>query len=293
VWDLSQAGAEPTLELSLTNDDPQNRRSEPRNAFQLLFSPDGNRLLVQDGDRVKCLDIVLRAETLDTPISGLDSYSNRGVIGWLPDGEHIVLFLPPSRDGVPLRLGVLATGGEFRLAEAALRDVDSVSITANVVGDRISVFDAGTNSLRTFGPTLELESTCVLTSHGDKSGVLKVNAVGAVEGETEAARPMAAVLTTDGQQTLSLDEFNARYPSDGAKPDETPATDSATTNTSRTQPNPPAWLGDVEDSLNVEPGEPLSPLALVREPAPQDGAITWTLETGRILEIFRKTTTRP
>jgi serine/threonine protein kinase len=41
---------------------------------------------------------------------------------------------------------------------------------------------------------------------------------------------------------------------------------------------PPDWLGDVEDSLGIGPGQPLSPLALVQKPQSRTGAISWTIE---------------
>ncbi len=40
----------------------------------------------------------------------------------------------------------------------------------------------------------------------------------------------------------------------------------------------PEWLSETDDSLNIKPGQPLSPLALVSQPAPLDNVLSWTVE---------------
>jgi serine/threonine protein kinase/WD40 repeat protein len=46
----------------------------------------------------------------------------------------------------------------------------------------------------------------------------------------------------------------------------------------RTASQPPAWLSESDASLNLQPGEPLSSVALVSRPAKVDKVISWTVE---------------
>ena len=43
----------------------------------------------------------------------------------------------------------------------------------------------------------------------------------------------------------------------------------------------PGWVDEVEDSLGIVPGLPLSPMALVQKPAKIEGVVAWTLEAAQ------------
>ena len=282
MWDLTKAHGEPHLVPQTVI--PYSGRSLSLTNPTLLFSPNGKRLILRTILRTvrdplptgstKCWETESGQLILDSA-----SDADGDIVGWLPDGPHVVRLLDPTRD-------------ERNSARLAIQNVDTGRMKEILLdrttqakpylsGDRIYVADGRAKLMQRFGPQLQWESSYLFDSDGQQSSMLELQADGELRGDSSASPPMAVILTQDGQRTLSLQYFNAiesaaASPGDGASRD-VPTHDA--NNSADTPPEPPEWLGDVEQSLGLEPGQPLSPQALVRKPQPIDGVITWTYES--------------
>jgi hypothetical protein len=210
IWNLSGAGDELWRQLPIDEAEVVGTNG----VLGLSFSPDNTRLLCRYGNRLLCWDIESGDEILDTRIQDFYSHAPRDLLGWLPDGNQVAILLAnrSQRGEQSPRLAIQELGGERRLQEVMLHGAIE-TLSAHLVGDRVYVNDARANTLQVFSAALELESTYLLTSHGEETGVNVIHSSGAMQLDASLEGPLAVVLTDRGQETLPAADFEARYPS--------------------------------------------------------------------------------
>jgi WD40 repeat protein len=243
--------------------------NDPREwkALRFAFAPDGRSALVAPagGEPYRLRELTTGKERGRLPVV---ARSYLGPPAWSPDGR--LLAVPTDLPGVELWRGDLARrvwtlrGADWNADQVAFSRDGTVVVAQS--GGRVQVWEADTGRQRGL----------VLLGGGDHG--LTITPDGHYAGSDEVERGIVMVVQKeDGtQELLEPADFEQKY----GFPNE---------------PGGVHLLQPLPPSLTVPPGQPLGPLALVREPAelPAADATSWTIETRGARAAVRAVAYRP